>query len=156
MNRGYGQDKRQREAERARKNEDKARRRMEKREMGPGDVPVESAAMSVDASPSVEELMATLQRGPGQERAAATIPARLFVGGLSDEVNDEELRRTFGTIGPVADAIVMKNRETGESRGFGFVTMADRRDAQKAITELHGRDLHGRSLVVNIATSKSR
>lgn len=156
MNRGYGQDKRQRETERARKNEDKARRRMEKRDMGPGHVPVESAAASMEASPSVEELMATLSRGPGTERAAATIPARLFVGGLSDDVGDEDLRRTFTTVGPVADVVVMRNRETGDSRGFGFVTMADRRDANKAITELHGSELMGRSLVVNIATSRNR
>lgn len=156
MNRGYGQDKRQRETERARKNEDKQRRRLEKRDMGPGEIPVETASLANEASPSIEELMAGLSRGPGQERAAATIPARLFVGGLSDEVGDEDLRRAFGTIGPVADAIVMRNRETGGSRGFGFVTMQDRRDANKAITDLHGADLMGRSLVVNIATSRNR
>jgi hypothetical protein len=156
VNRGYGQDKRQRETERARKNQEKMARRAEKRDMGPGHVPIEAASHTVEASPSIEELMASMQRGPGHERAAATIPARLFVGGLSDEVGDEDLRRTFTTVGPVADVVVMRNRETGESRGFGFVTMADRRDANKAINELHGSELMGRSLVVNIATSRNR
>src|SRR5262245_3047101 len=138
MNRGGGQGggKRQREDELVRRRQEKERRRMEKRDAGPREVPIVSGPASggmVDDSPSVEEIMRGLERGGGGERSAAALPARLFVGGLSDEVSDSDLRAAFGKFGEVADCIVMRDRDSRMSRGFGFVTMADRRDAARAI-----------------------
>lgn len=157
MNRGYGANKKQREDERARKRADKERRRKERREHGPGHVPIEEgeAGSRID-SPSVEEIMATLDNRNRAPRAAAPIPARLFVGGLSHEVTNDILRQHFETIGPVTDVHVVRDRESGTPRGFGFVTMGDRKDASRAIEELHGSELSGQRLVVNVATERGR
>lgn len=155
MSRGYGQGKRQREDEKARKKRDKLMRRMEKRDIGPREIPVVSAAELHDASPSVEEIMASLERGAGgEDRSASSVPARLFVGGLSDEVTEDDLVNTFGQFGRIADCIVMRDRDSRAPRGFGFVTMADRKDAPRAIQGLDGTDLKGRTLVVNVATER--
>jgi RNA recognition motif-containing protein len=158
VNRGYGQGKRQREDEQSRRRHDKERRRLEKRETGPREVPIEHGptVLQREESPSVEEIMRSLERGAGGERSAAAIPARLFVAGLSDDVTENDLAEMFGQLGPVADCIVMRDRESRAPRGFGFVTMADRRDAQRAITSLHGAELKGRTLVVNVATDRGR
>jgi regulator of protease activity HflC (stomatin/prohibitin superfamily) len=158
LSRGYGADKRQREDQRQKKQAEKARRRQERREVGPGQVPIEQGdAAQYGASPSVDEIMARMDtRGSGESRSAAAIPARLFVGGLAREVTDQQLRAAFAAVGPVIDAVVMRDRESGEPRGFGFVTMQDRKDAPKAISQLHGTDLMGRNLVVNVATDRPR
>ena len=58
--------------------------------------------------------------------------------------------------GKVSDAAVVTDRDTGKSRGFGFVTMADRKDAAKAIDEMNGAELDGRAIVVNMATERRR
>ncbi|UJR85631.1 RNA recognition motif domain-containing protein [Sandaracinus amylolyticus] len=157
MNRGYGQGKRQREDEKARKQKEKDRRRMERREMGPGEIPVQSAAELQEASPSIEDIMRSLERGGGgEDRSASSVPARLFVGGLSDEVTEDDLAQAFGQFGRIADCIVMRDRDSRQPRGFGFVTMADRKDAPRAIAGLDGTDLKGRTLVVNVATERGR
>jgi RNA recognition motif. (a.k.a. RRM, RBD, or RNP domain) len=155
MSRGYGQGKRQREDEQSRKRQDKERRRMEKRETGPRSVPIEGLTQ-IEASPSVEDIMRSLERGAGTERSAAALPSRLFVGGLSDDVTEQVLAGAFGQFGPVADCIVMRDRDSRMPRGFGFVTMADRKDAPRAIAALHGSELLGRTLVVNVATDRPR
>jgi hypothetical protein len=157
MNRGGGgggPGKRERQDEQVRRRLDKERRRHEKREMGPREVPIESAPEHADAGPSVEDIMRMLERGGVPDRSAAALPSRLFVGGLAQDVTENELRNAFGQYGEVADCIVMRDRDTRASRGFGFVTMADRRDAPRAIAALHGTDLMGRSLVVNVATDR--
>lgn len=82
-------------------------------------------------------------------------PCRLFVGSLSRETTSQDLRALFADIGPVLDAAVLNDRMTGESRGFGFVTM-DRRSATKAVKQLDGHELHGRSIRVNVATERNR
>ena len=56
----------------------------------------------------------------------------------------------------VTEAIIVKDRDTGRSRGFGFVVMTDRKDASKAIDKLNGAELDGRNIVVNVATERSR
>ncbi|MBK8262103.1 MAG: RNA-binding protein [Nannocystis sp.] len=84
------------------------------------------------------------------------MPSRLFVGGLSQSTSTLDLRTMFETFGPVDDAIVVTDRDMGESRGFGFVTMADRRDAAIATRELSGREVDGRTLVVRPATDRTR
>jgi hypothetical protein len=157
MSRGHvTSNKRQRDTDKARKKQDKAARRQEKRERGPREIPVVTAADVQRGLPSIEEAMRNIERRGQESRAASTIPARLFVGGLSDEVTEEDLRTAFGAIGQVADAVVMVDRETRSPRGFGFVTMADRKDAPRAISELDGTDLKGRALVVNVATERAR
>ncbi|MCH9687727.1 MAG: RNA-binding protein [Deltaproteobacteria bacterium] len=84
------------------------------------------------------------------------MPSRLFIGGLAWRVTTDQLRTEFEKIGAVNDAVVVLDRDTGDSRGFGFVTMADRKDAAEAIRKLHGQDLEGRALVVRQATERSR
>jgi hypothetical protein len=155
MSRGpFGGDKRQRETERARKKQEKAMRRQDRRERGPGEVEVVSAADVQRGLPSVEEAMRAIEQRASAPRAAATVPARLFVGGLSDHVTEPMLRDAFGQFGPVADAIVMVDRESRRPRGFGFVTMADRKDAARAIEGLDGTDFEGKTLAVNVATDR--
>lgn len=76
---------------------------------------------------------------------------RLFVGGLPWAVDDAKLNEIFSKFGVVIKAEVLKDRETGRSRGFGFVEMQDDDAAEQAIKELNGSDLEGRKIVVNVA-----
>ena len=76
---------------------------------------------------------------------------KLFVGGLPYAVNDDELQSLFAEIGEVTSATVIMDRETNRSKGFGFVEMASEEDAKKAIQQLDGKDVGGRSIVVNEA-----
>lgn len=75
----------------------------------------------------------------------------LFVGNLSFQTTDDDLTSTFGQFGPVERASVVRDRESGQSRGFGFVEMTSTADANRAITALNGEDLNGRALNVNEA-----
>lgn len=76
---------------------------------------------------------------------------RLFVGSLSWGTNNDGLRGFFEQVGPVASARVITDRETGRSKGFGFVEMSSASDAQAAIQRLNGSTLDGRRIVVNVA-----
>ncbi|MFQ6098999.1 MAG: RNA recognition motif domain-containing protein [Armatimonadota bacterium] len=76
---------------------------------------------------------------------------RLYVGNLSYSVTTEALRAAFAEFGEVTDAQVILDRDTGQSRGFGFVTMPNDADAQRAIEALNGTPLEGRPIVVNEA-----
>lgn len=75
---------------------------------------------------------------------------KIFVGGLSYELTEEKLNELFSTYGDVESAIIIKDRDTGRSKGFGFVEMSAE-DAQKAITALNAKDFDGRKLTVNQA-----
>ena len=79
----------------------------------------------------------------------------IFVGNLSFQTNDEELREAFARFGSVDSAQVIMDRETGRSRGFGFVEMPDSGEAQQAISAMNGADLGGRPLTVNEARPKA-
>jgi len=79
----------------------------------------------------------------------------IYVGNLPFAATDEELRELFSAHGDVESASVVKDRFSGESRGFGFVEMPARKDAEAAIAALNGTDLHGRSIMVNEAKPKS-
>ena len=81
---------------------------------------------------------------------------KLFVGGLSWGTDDSGLRTAFETFGEVTDAKVITDRDTGRSRGFGFVTFAESADADTAINEMNGTDLDGRTLNVNEARDRRR
>ena len=75
----------------------------------------------------------------------------LYVGGLPYSVTDEQLQNTFAAHGTVESAKVITDRDTGRSRGFGFVEMSTQEEAEKALAALNGTELDGRSLTVNIA-----
>ena len=76
---------------------------------------------------------------------------KLYVGNLPYSVRDEDLQQSFGQFGAVTSAKVMMERDTGRSKGFGFVEMASDAEAQAAITGMNGQPLGGRSVVVNEA-----
>ena len=76
---------------------------------------------------------------------------KLFVGQLPFSVDNAGLKELFSQIGTVISATIISDRETGKSKGFGFVEMSTDEEAQKAITALHGTDVGGRKIVVNIA-----
>jgi RNA recognition motif. (a.k.a. RRM, RBD, or RNP domain) len=76
---------------------------------------------------------------------------RLYVGNLPYSVRDNDLQTAFGAFGSVTSARVMMERDTGRSKGFGFVEMADDAQAQAAIAGMHGQELGGRTVVVNEA-----
>jgi RNA recognition motif-containing protein len=76
---------------------------------------------------------------------------KLFVGNLSFRTTSEDLRAAFARMGNVESASVIEDRETGRSRGFGFVEMENPDEAQAAITEFHGSQLEGRTITVNEA-----
>src|SRR5258708_32169997 len=76
---------------------------------------------------------------------------KLYVGNLSYGVSDSDLEEMFGAHGTVESAQVIMDRDTGRSKGFGFVEMGSDQEAQAAITALNGKEVEGRSLTVNEA-----
>jgi hypothetical protein len=76
---------------------------------------------------------------------------KLYVGNLPYQVRDSDLEQAFGQFGQVTSAKVMMERETGRSKGFGFVEMGSDAEAQAAITGMNGQSMGGRSVVVNEA-----
>ena len=80
---------------------------------------------------------------------------KLFVGSLPWSVDDEELKQAFEKQGTVVSAKVVKDRDTGRSRGFGFVEMENSADAKNAINALNESELNGRNIVVNEAKARS-
>jgi len=81
--------------------------------------------------------------------------SKLFVGGLSYGTDDHSLRDAFANYGQVIEARVIMDRESGRSRGFGFVTYTSSEEASAAITAMDGKDLHGRNIRVNHATERT-
>ncbi|KAL6183013.1 hypothetical protein ACLB2K_044424 [Fragaria x ananassa] len=82
--------------------------------------------------------------------------SKVFIGGVSYQTDDAGLREAFGRYGDVVDARIITDRETGRSRGFGFVTYTTPEEASSAIQGLDGKDLHGRIIRVNYATDRPR
>lgn len=80
---------------------------------------------------------------------------KLFVGSLPWSVDDEELKQTFEEHGTVVSAKVIKDRDSGRSRGFGFVEMESSEDAQNAMEALNESEMGGRKIVVNEAKSRN-
>jgi len=76
---------------------------------------------------------------------------KLYVGNLSFQTTSEDLQQLFSQAGTVESASVVEDRDTGRSRGFGFVEMATKEDGEKAIEQFNGTDLAGRNLTVNEA-----
>jgi len=75
----------------------------------------------------------------------------IYVGNLSREVTEEDLRQAFEALGQVTTVRVIKDKFSGEPRGFGFVEMSAKAEARSAINDLNGKELKGRTLVVNEA-----
>lgn len=76
---------------------------------------------------------------------------KLFIGGLAWAITNESLQEAFEEAGEVVSAVVITDRETGRSRGFGFVEMASEEEAQKAIDMFHEEEIAGRRVIVNEA-----
>lgn len=79
----------------------------------------------------------------------------IYVGNLAREATEDELRQAFGAFGQVASATIVKDKFTGEPRGFGFVEMPAKAEAQAAIAGMNGKQLKGRTLTVNEARPRS-
>ena len=79
----------------------------------------------------------------------------MYVGNLSFDISDEELRAAFEAFGQVVSATVIKDKSSGESRGFGFVEMSSKDEAQAAIDGLNGKELKGRTLNIGEARPRS-
>ena len=76
---------------------------------------------------------------------------KLYVGNLAFQTSSSDLEEMFGQVGTVQSATVVEDRETGRSRGFGFVEMSSKEEAEAAINEFNGKDVNGRNLPVNEA-----
>jgi RNA recognition motif-containing protein len=83
-------------------------------------------------------------------------PVELYVGNLSYEVTEKDIAGAFEQYGKVSEVRLIENRFNGKSKGFGFVEMVDRQEAEKAIRAMNGREIKGRKIVVNEARSRSR
>lgn len=80
---------------------------------------------------------------------------RIYVGNISYRMTEDDLRDLFGEHGQVDEAAIVNDRETGRSRGFAFVTMADDEAARKAIEAVNGQEVQGRTLTVNEARPRA-
>ena len=78
----------------------------------------------------------------------------IYVGNLSYQTSEDDLRHAFEAFGRVTSVTIIKDRESGESRGFGFVEMESNDEAQQALTGLNGKELNGRNL--NISQARAR
>jgi RNA recognition motif-containing protein len=79
----------------------------------------------------------------------------IYVGNLSRDLTETELREAFAAFGEVSSASIIKDKFSGETRGFGFVEMPNKDEADKAISSLNGRDLKGRTATVNEARPRT-
>jgi len=80
-----------------------------------------------------------------------TVSAKIYVGNLPFKIRDNELKEAFAQFGEITEAVVIAEKYSGRSKGFGFVTFAEEASAQKAVAEMDGKDLDGRALKVNEA-----
>jgi len=81
---------------------------------------------------------------------------KLFIGNLSWETTEDGLRTAFSQAGTVEEVRIITHRDTGRSKGFGFVVMATAEEAQKAIELMNGKELDGREIVVNVARPQEK
>jgi len=88
---------------------------------------------------------------PTEERKTTIMSMKLYVGNLSFQTSSDDLNQLFAQAGTVESASVVEDRETGRSRGFGFVEMSSKEEAAKAIEQFNGKEINGRNLNVNEA-----
>jgi RNA recognition motif-containing protein len=79
----------------------------------------------------------------------------IYVGNLSRDVSEAELKEAFQAFGEVSSCNIIKDKFTGDSRGFGFVEMPNKEEADKAVADMNGKDLKGRNLTVNEARPRT-
>jgi cold-inducible RNA-binding protein len=79
---------------------------------------------------------------------------KLFIGNIEWGVTEDDLKELFGKHGEIEEAIIIKDKMSGRSKGFGFITFSNEEDADKAMEELNGHELNERSLVVNEARQR--
>ena len=79
----------------------------------------------------------------------------IYVGNMAKEVTDEDLKQAFGAFGKVEKVNIVKDKKTGEPKGFGFVSMPENAEAQAAIAGLNEKDLKGKNIKVNEARAKT-
>jgi RNA recognition motif-containing protein len=152
---GYSVNKRRREQDKLRKRRDKRERRQRNREgNGPAVEIARADAIQGGELRSEAEVLADVIGDDDIVRSAPALPVRLFVGGLSWETNVDELRAVFDDHVPVLDAVVIRDPGTGDSRGFGFVTIAGQKEAAGAARKLDGITLDGRRIAVRPATER--
>jgi hypothetical protein len=152
VNRGYSGGKRNREAARdlrKQEKEDRLRRNRELRARG-GDPDLIDMAEPVAPLPEVklEDVVIGVASQPRKEGFG---PVKLFVGGLSADTTAADLRAAFSKFGELVEATVITERGTNQSRGFGFVAYATAAAADAATKEMNGAELDGRTLKVNRA-----
>jgi hypothetical protein len=150
MNHGYSGGKRQREADRLQKQKEKAERLRRNREMrsrglGGGDEIGEAVVLP---EVNIEDIVLA---PPPRPKRGTVGPLKLFVGGLSWDTTTDSLREAFAKFGPLTEALVIQDRDTGRSRGFGFVTFENAKDGEEALKTMSGAELDGRRLKVNRA-----
>jgi cold-inducible RNA-binding protein len=91
---------------------------------------------------------------PGSRGILGIMEVKLYVGNLSFSTTEDEIRTLFAEVGTVTDAALIKDRDTGSSKGFAFVTMSTQQEAQEAIKKFNGYSLGNRELKVNTARPK--
>ncbi|MBI4405361.1 MAG: RNA-binding protein [Deltaproteobacteria bacterium] len=82
------------------------------------------------------------------------MPKKLYVGNLNYEVTEDELSQLFSQCGKVTGARIVKDKDTGRSKGFGFVEMENDDEADQAVTRMKGHDLRGRPIMVDLARDR--
>jgi hypothetical protein len=155
MNRAFSGGKRNREAARdlkKRQKEDRLRRNRDLRARG-FDPDLVDQAPEGEQLPEVK-LEDVVIGVPSQSRRADYGPIKLFVGGLSTDTIAADLRRWFAPFGDVVDAIVVADRGTGRSRGFGFVSFGTPAAAEAATKGMNGTEVDGQTLKVNRAEAR--
>ncbi|XP_071736365.1 glycine-rich RNA-binding protein 4, mitochondrial-like [Rutidosis leptorrhynchoides] len=93
--------------------------------------------------------------GPSMFNAIRCMSSKLFIGGLSYQTDDHSLKEAFSGFGDVVEARVIMDRESGRSRGFGFVSYSSEDSAKEAMTAMDGQELNGRSVRVSLATERA-
>jgi RNA recognition motif-containing protein len=155
VNRAFSGGKRQREATRDQKKKAKEERLRHNRDLRARGIDPDVEAFPDGLAPpeslpevKLEDVVIDVAPRP---RRTGFGPTRLFVGGLGTDMTSDQLRAIFSKIGALSEAIVIANRSTGQSRGFGFVTFEDSNVAGEAIKQMNGVEVDGRRLQVNRA-----
>jgi RNA recognition motif-containing protein len=153
MSHNYTGGKRQREMQRDRRKKEKAARLDYNRSMrqGRGDGAPVVGVQEQLPEVKLEDVVISVAAQPRRNTVG---PVKLFVGGMSWETTTEGLRDAFAKFGKIDDVIVILDRTTGRSRGFGFVTFERAIDAAEAIKAMDGADLEGRPIKVNNAEKR--
>src|SRR6056297_2791032 len=81
---------------------------------------------------------------------------KIFIGNLDFDLKTQDLEKMFSEFGEIEDCIVITDRDTNRSKGYGFVTFKEESEAKKAIESMNGKEIEGRKLTVNVAEEKER